>query len=92
MGYKNISRDVQRHCKNIIKAPIKNTEYQNGTLDTKSSQEWLLITEGDIYRLITRSNLPAAQKFESWIFDEVLPDIRQNGFYATEETVEKVIK
>lgn len=91
LGYKNISRDVQRHCKNIIKAPIKNTEYQNGTLEAKASQEWLLITEGDIYRLITRSNLPAAQRFESWIFDEVLPDIRQHGFYATGSTVEKFL-
>lgn|GEM_PF-233608 len=91
LGYKNISRDVQRHCKNIIKAPIKKAEYQNGTLERKASQEWLLITEGDIYRLITRSNLPASQKFESWIFDEVLPDIRQHGFYATSSTVEKFL-
>ena len=42
----------------------------------------LFITEGDIYRLAAKSELPGAEKFESWIFDEVLPSIRQHGLYA----------
>lgn len=41
----------------------------------------LFITEGDIYRLAARSKLPGAEKFESWIFDEVLPSIRRHGGY-----------
>ena len=41
----------------------------------------LFITEGDIYRLAARSKLPGAEKFESWIFDEVLPSIRRSGGY-----------
>jgi hypothetical protein len=40
-----------------------------------------LISEGDIYRLIARSHLPAAEKFESFIFDEVIPSIRKYGGY-----------
>ena len=39
------------------------------------------IPEGDIYRLAAKSELPGADKFESWIFDEVLPSIRRNGGY-----------
>ena len=40
------------------------------------------ITEGDIYRLAAKSELPGADKFESWIFDEVLPSIRKTGQYT----------
>ena len=38
--------------------------------------------EGDIYRLISNSELPEAEKFESWVFDEVLPAIRKTGGYV----------
>lgn len=40
------------------------------------------ITEGDVYRLITHSRLPAAEQFERWVFDEVLPTIRRSGSYT----------
>ena len=40
-----------------------------------------LIPEGDVYRLIMKSKLPSAEKFESWVFDEVLPTIRKTGGY-----------
>lgn len=81
LGYKNISRDIQRHCKNIRKVIVP----QNGTSHSKArkTQEMLVIPEGDIYRLIIRSKLPTAQKFESWLMDEVLPQIRQTGGYNT---------
>ena len=37
------------------------------------------IPEGDLYRLIVRSQLPTAECFERWGFDEVLPAIRKHG-------------
>jgi len=49
------------------------------------------IPEGDLYRLIARSKLPAAEKFERWIFDEVIPSIRKYGAYLTPDMVEKVL-
>ncbi len=39
------------------------------------------IPKGDVYRLIARSRLPEAAKFERWVFDEVLPSIRATGGY-----------
>ena len=42
------------------------------------------IPEGDVYRLIIRSKLPKAEEFEKWVFDEVLPSIRQTGNYISE--------
>jgi len=47
-----------------------------------------LIPEGDIFRLAEKSELPGAEKFEAWIFDEVLPCIRKTGMYATEELLD----
>lgn len=40
-----------------------------------------------MYRLIAHSKLPAAEKFESWVFDEVLPSIRKHGVYAIDEVL-----
>ena len=40
------------------------------------------INEGNVYRLISRSQLPNAEKFESWLFDEVVPSIREKGYYG----------
>ena len=44
-----------------------------------------IIPEGDIYRLTAKSELPGAEKFESWIFDEVLPAIRKTGGYVNND-------
>jgi anti-repressor protein len=50
------------------------------------------ISEGDLYRLIIRSKLPAAERFERWVCDEVLPCIRKTGAYMTPETVVKIMR
>ena len=43
-----------------------------------------------MYRLIIRSKLPAAERFESWVFDEVLPSIRQHGAYITDDILNRM--
>ena len=48
------------------------------------------IPEGDVYRLITKSHLPSAQRFESWVFDEILPAIRKTGGYMSSDLLESV--
>lgn len=52
------------------------------------TQEARFITEGDLYRLIFSSKLPAAQDFEAWVLDEVLPTIRRHGVYAVYELLD----
>ena len=52
------------------------------------------ITESNLYRLIVRSKLPAAKRFEHWVFDEVLPEIRRTGGYGSvniEEVITKAV-
>lgn len=47
------------------------------------NQEITFINEPNLYRVIFRSNKPDAVKFQNWIFDEVIPQIRKTGSYST---------
>lgn len=81
LGYKNVSDAISKHCRYIAKCDIPHPQGK-GTLEVN------IIPEGDVYRLIAHSKLPSAEKFESWVFDEVLPSIRKNGGYiAGQETL-----
>lgn len=82
LGYAIPSKAVNSHCKGVSKMEVPT----NGGI-----QEMLFITEGDLYRLITHSKLPSAEKFEKWVFDEVLPSIRKHGAYMTPQTIEDAI-
>lgn len=73
LGYTNPSKATNDHCKNSIKV--------GGNDSLGRRQEFKAIPEGDIYRLIIRSKLPGADKFERWVFDEVIPQIRKTGGY-----------
>ena len=73
LGYKRPSDAIAQHCKGTVKHRIVDI--------TGFEQPMNVIPEGDVYRLIIRSKLPSAEKFEVWVFDEVLPTIRQTGKY-----------
>ena len=74
LGYSRPADAITAHCKGSVKHRLPT----NGGM-----QELKIIPEGDVYRLITHSKLPAAEKFESWVFDEFLPSIRKHGAYMT---------
>lgn len=82
LGYSIPSKAVNTHCKGVSKMEAPT----NGGV-----QKLLFIPEGDIYRLIVHSKLPSAERFERWVFDEVLPSIRKHGAYMTENTLDKMI-
>lgn len=84
LGYSNACDAMNRHCKS--QGVVKHDTLTNG-----GTQKITFISEGNLYRLITHSKLPSAEKFEAWVFEEVLPSIRQHGLYATEETTEKIL-
>ncbi|NOV63081.1 phage antirepressor KilAC domain-containing protein [Clostridium beijerinckii] len=89
LGYKNARDAILRHCKGVVKHDIGvvTGKRKDGT-DAIQNIEMSVIPEGDIYRLTAKSELPGAEKFEAWIFDEVLPCIRKNGMYATDELLD----
>ena len=70
LGYARPNDAIAAHCR----ATVKRSTPISGKM-----QEINFISEGDVYRLITHSKLPAAEKFESWVFDEVIPSIRKTG-------------
>ncbi|MBO5969521.1 MAG: phage antirepressor KilAC domain-containing protein [Clostridia bacterium] len=82
LGYAIPTKAVNTHCKGVSKMEVPT----NGGV-----QSLLFITEGDMYRLIAHSKLESAERFESWVFDEVLPSIRKHGAYMTPETLEAAI-
>lgn len=73
LGYTNPKKAIIDHCKGVTKRDLPT----NGGV-----QKVNLISEGDLYRLIVHSRLPGAERFERWVFDEVLPTIRKQGYYA----------
>ena len=82
LGYTNPRDAVSRHCKGVVK---RDTPTSSGI------QSMSYINEGDLYRLIMKSKLPSAEKFESWVMDEVLPTIRKTGSYQKPlTTVEQI--
>ena len=72
LGYSNPRDAISRHCKGVV----KRDSFKEG------GQPIALIPEGDMYRLITHSKMKSAERFENWVFDEVLPDIRKTGSYS----------
>lgn len=75
LGYTNPRDALNRHCRCVVKRDVPHPQSHDKTI------EMSFIPEGDIYRLAAKSELPGAEKFESWIFDEVLPTIRKTGAY-----------
>lgn len=82
LGYSNPSKAVNDHCRCLTKRYVPHPQAADKHL------EMIFIPEGDVYRLIIRSKLPAAEKFERWVFDEVLPSLRKHGLYAAEELLD----
>ena len=79
LGYARPNDAINAHCR----ATVKRSTPISGKM-----QEINFIPEGDLYRLIVSSKLPSAEKFERWVFDEVLPSIRRHGMYAMDELIE----
>lgn len=76
LGYANPYDAIIKYCKSDGLAIREVIDSQN------RNQKMKFITEGNVYRLIIRSKLPTAEKFESWIFDEVIPSISEKGYYG----------
>ena len=85
LGYSNPNDAVIKHCRYLVKRDIPHPQSQGKAISIN------FIPEGDLYRLIIRSKLPAAIKFEEWVFDEVLPSIRKHGAYINNDTLDDLL-
>jgi prophage antirepressor-like protein len=84
LGYKTPQRAIHAHCKGVPKW---------NTLQTQGGrQKFRIINIGDVFRLIANCNLPEGERFESWIFDTVLPEIALTGAWLPEGMMTVPIK
>jgi prophage antirepressor-like protein len=79
LGYERPNNAIAAHCRCSLKQGVPHPQNPERTIEMN------FIPEGDLYRLIVRSNLPMAEQFERWVFDEVLPSIRKHGLYSADE-------
>lgn len=85
LGYENQRDAILRHCPSVVKHDVGVCTGVNADGDPAMQTVTMnFIPEGDLYRLIAHSRLPAAVRFEKWVFDEVLPTIRQTGGYVAD--------
>lgn len=81
LGYQNGSRDINRHVDEEDRL-----KYRFGT--SGQDREMTIINESGLYSLILSSKLPQAKEFKRWVTSEVLPTIRKNGMFATDELLD----
>ncbi|ORL66650.1 transporter [Pseudomonas putida] len=74
LGYSNPQKAVRDHCKSPRPVGVNDSF----TLGPSAN----IIPERDVYRLVMRSKLPQAERFEEWVVSEVLPSIRKTGGYS----------
>lgn len=79
LGYKKPLNAISQHCKGALKW---------GTPTKGGFQMMTYVNEPDLYRLIVHSKLESAQRFESWVFEEVLPTIRRTGSYGQQKCID----
>lgn len=86
LGYAKPEGAVATHCRHPLKQGIPHPQSPDKVIEA------LVIPEGDMYRLISKSKLKSAEQFEEWVFDEVLPTIRKTGSYGTPQTLQGQIQ
>lgn len=84
LKYADTADAISRHCKSGKKVFHPHANGIGGV-------NIIYIPEKDLYRLIMRSNLPDAEKFQDWICEDVLPSIRKFGIYATPTAVDQIL-
>lgn len=80
LGYLNNSKAIQDNV---------SAKY-NQQLDLgRPGKKPIFVSEPGLYQLIMKSTLPAAERFQDWVFEKVLPEIRKTGSYSLKKPEEK---
>nr|UQV25660.1 hypothetical protein [Spodoptera litura nucleopolyhedrovirus] len=95
LGYKHPKDAIRVHVKPAwrknweeIKTAINHRPLVTSSTPVNVPVNWqphtVFISEAGVYALIMRSKLPAAEEFQRWLFEEVLPELRKSGKYSIE--------
>lgn len=104
LGYKNTKDAILTHVEEEDRRIIQRSEI--ATLENHISKDVLpvnfvsaeipnrgltVINESGLYALIFGSKLETAKRFKHWVTSEVLPSIRKNGIYATDNVIDNIL-
>lgn len=87
LGYAKPYDAITQHCEKDDTVSCSITDSLGRTQEAK------FITEGNVHRLIVAAAKQSknkniqekAKQYASWIFDEIVPSVRANGYYAMPE-------
>lgn len=68
----------------ILKDLLPELRYPSSILNSGDKRQ-RYVNEPGLYRMIMQSNLPAAETFQDWVYEEVLPTLRRTGSYNINE-------
>lgn len=94
LGYKDLNRAINQHVDREDRKSLSRKAWGDSVPLWESENDWankVLINEPGVYDLILNSQLPTAEAFQDWVFEEVLPSIRKYGFYFTPMTIDELI-
>jgi len=92
LGYIRSRDAVTQHCKGALKHRIGvQTGIKKDGTPAIQEVEKNIIPESDVYRLVMRSKLPSAERFQDWVTEDVLPSIRKRGMYATDNVLDNIL-
>lgn len=86
IGHKDVTT-MCRMCRDRDKVVVRPEDLTSADLADVRNREYTLISESGLYRILAKCNLPKCEPFESWVFDEVLPEIRKTGSYGKQPQI-----
>lgn len=80
-----------KNSKDVVKRLNSKGVVTTDLLTNGGVQQANFINEANFYKLVFQSRKPEAEKFADWVTSEVLPSIRKNGAYMTDQTLEQAL-
>lgn len=81
-----ISKMNEKQVKTVRNSNVKDIDFRK--LANRGEN---FLTESGLYKLIFKSHKEEAERFQDWVTDEVLPDIRKKGFYMSPDAEDEAI-
>jgi prophage antirepressor-like protein len=85
LGYANTKEPIRSH----VKDKYRKTHLEIGGVESRPPLNYqsntVYISEPGLYSLIIKSKMTIAEKFQDWVFEDVLPSIRKHGEYKLKQ-------
>lgn len=87
LDIKNVNDNISKmNSKQVIK--LTNSKIGKADFRKVHNTGENFLTESGVYKLIFKSKKAEAERFQDWVTDEALPQIRKYGMYATDELLD----